>query len=44
MIRFGFQFSRTFTVNIYNVAARQLVDRLAGNIAATRVTVDQTIP
>jgi len=40
----GNEFSGTFTINIYNPTSGQQVDHLAGNIAATRVTVDQTIP
>lgn len=40
----GNQFSGTFTIDIYNADGTQQVDHLAGNIAATRVTVDQTTP
>lgn len=40
----GNQLSGTFTIDIYNAAGTQQVDHLAGTIAATRVTVDQTTP
>jgi hypothetical protein len=40
----GNELSGTFTIDIYNATATQLVDHLAGTIAATRVTVDQTTP
>jgi len=40
----GNQLSGTFTIDIYNAAATQQVDHVAGTIAATRVTVDQTTP
>ena len=40
----GNEFSGTFTINVYDVTGTQQVDHLVGNIAATRVTVDQTLP
>jgi hypothetical protein len=40
----GDQFSGTFTITIFNAAGTQQVDKVTGNIAATRVTVDQTTP
>jgi hypothetical protein len=40
----GNQFTGTFTISVYNQAGTQQVDHLAGTVAATRVTVDQTTP
>jgi hypothetical protein len=40
----GNEYSGTFTLDVYNPAGTQQVDHLAGTIAATRVTVDQTTP
>jgi hypothetical protein len=40
----GNQYTGTFTIDIYNATATQMVDHLAGTIAATRVTVDQMTP
>jgi hypothetical protein len=40
----GNQMSGTFTINIFNAAGTQQIDQIAGTIAATRVTVDQTTP
>ncbi len=40
----GNEFSGTFTINVYDVTGTQQVDHLVGTIAATRVTVDQTLP
>ena len=40
----GNELGGVFTVDIYNAAGTQQVDHLAGTIAATRVTVDQTTP
>lgn len=40
----GDQYSGTFTINAFNPAGTQQVDHVAGTIAATRVTIDQTTP
>jgi hypothetical protein len=40
----GNQYSGTFTIDIYDPTSGQHLDHLAGTVAATRVTVDQTTP
>jgi hypothetical protein len=40
----GNQYSGTFTLDVYDPTSGQKVDHVAGNVAATRVTVDQTTP
>lgn len=40
----GDQYSGTFTINAFNPAGTQQVDHVAGTIAATRVSIDQTTP
>lgn len=40
----GNQYTGTFTIDVYNATATQMVDHVAGTIAATRVTVDQMTP
>ena len=40
----GNELSGAFTIDIYNAAGTQQVDHVAGTIAGTRVTVDQTTP
>jgi hypothetical protein len=40
----GNQLSGTFTIDVYNPAGTQQEDHVAGTVAATRVTVDQTTP
>lgn len=40
----GNELGGTFTIDIYDPTGQQKVDHLAGNIAATRVTVDSTEP
>jgi hypothetical protein len=40
----GNEYSGTFTINIFDASSGQQVDHIAGNIYATRVTVDQTQP
>jgi hypothetical protein len=40
----GNEISGTFTITIYDAAGTQQVDQIGGTIAATRVTIDQTLP
>jgi hypothetical protein len=40
----GTKYSGTFTIDVYDPKTGTKVDHVAGDIAATRLTVDSTIP
>ncbi len=40
----GNEFTGTFTIDVYDPSTGAQLDHLAGNVSATRVTVDQTTP